>query len=93
MGKVNCPCGWQISDVGVPSHEVGYAVSDHELDEMAATVQSLEIMDSRKLWECSKCGRVAFDYPEAGSNRVKWYVPDDGKPGTLMSPPDQEPVE
>ena len=93
MGKVNCPCGWQISDVGCPSAEIGYAISDTEQDDMADHIPSLTIIEGRKIWECSQCGRIAFDYPTRGNpNGIKWYMPSDGLPGNLMRPRIQEGV-
>ena len=81
MGKLNCECGWQISDVASPCNVKGWLLTDHQLDE-AENFESCEIIGiARDVWECSKCGRIAFG--NIVDNTVKWYTPVDGKPGHL----------
>lgn len=86
MGKLRCPCGNVISNVQWPCPYVGYAVTQTDYDDHSDNsedgVREL-VMGSRSIWECSECGRISFDEPR-GEHTVKWYVPEDGKPGHLM---------
>ncbi|MCP4585343.1 hypothetical protein [Pseudoalteromonas sp.] len=85
MGKLNCPCGNQLSDVCQPNTIEGHLITCMEHDGMEEIIDSLDIVtDSRGVWECHECGRLAFDYPDKGDSTVKWYVPEDKKPGRLM---------
>lgn len=67
MSKLNCPCGWQISNVCSHSPEIKYLVSDYEMEEKELTLELV----TTDFWECSKCGRVAI-----GNNTVQWYKKD-----------------
>lgn len=90
MSKVNCPCGTQLSDVGYPCPNKAALVTDVVFDEAETrerTVSSDVVLDSRDVWECYECGRLAIDHPESGSNRIKWYVPADGIRGDVMKHP------
>jgi surface antigen len=91
MSKVNCPCGTQISDVGYPCPNKAALFTDVAFDQAEISdshrfVVSDVILDSRDVWECYECGRLAIDYPEAGSNSLKWYVPENGIKGDVMKP-------
>ncbi len=83
MSKLNCKCGWQISSVGYPSVEIGVIVTQNEED--ASTDSASTLRDGREIWECSRCGRLAIEFPR-GSRQVKWYAPEDGQPGHIMRP-------
>lgn len=74
MGKLNCPCGNQLSDVGDPSRNKGWVLRDIDLEKDNVD----PIGDGVDLWECHDCGRIAF-----GNNidsTVKWFLPESGKP-------------
>lgn len=89
MGWVRCPCGTQISDVGYPCASKGALVTDVKLDQHESTERTIQVdvvLESRDVWECYDCGRIAIDYPEAGSNSIKWYAPIDGAKGDVMKP-------
>ena len=82
MAKLNCPCGEQLSNVCVPNNIEGILLQDVEIKDNSTYE---EIQDTgRSVWECKACGRLAFNYPLKDDSRVKWYVPEDGKPGGLM---------
>jgi hypothetical protein len=85
MSKLNCVCGWQISDVGHPSQEIGNIVTQCEFDANEPEKAAQLIENGREIWECSQCGRLGIEFPR-GSNNVKWYAPADGKSGHLMRP-------
>ena len=92
MGKLRCPCGNVISSVAHPNIAIGNVVTQWELDGIPYNDDNAArgaIDDGREVWECSDCGRLAFSYPKRDDNTVKWYSPDDGKPGHLMRPADQ----
>lgn len=73
MSKLNCPCGWQISNACSPSSWIFHLLSDEEHaklfdDETEVKDGKLQTID---LWECTQCGRVAI-----GGNPVRWYTPE-----------------
>lgn len=82
MSKVNCKCGWQISNVVSPSHNNGWLISDLAL-EFEDQKDSCEIMEiAIDVWECSQCGRIAFgNHKDRG---VVWYTPDEKPEQTLI---------
>lgn len=87
MAKLKCKCGAQLSNVSVPNNVEGYLLSEFDMDRMSGgTNEVTEIMDhSRGLWECWQCGRLGFHFPDKNSSAVKWYMPEDGVPGKLLS--------
>lgn len=88
MANLNCPCGWQISDVGYPSQDIGTIVTQCEFDAGDPQKAAQLIEDGREIWECSQCGRLGIEFPR-GTRQVKWYFPVDGKPGHLMRIPER----
>lgn len=86
MSKLLCPCGHEISDVMWPNDHVGSLITQWQLED-CRQMPLAEIVKSRAVWECEKCGRLAIDFPNAHDETVKWYSPDDGKAGNLMLPP------
>jgi len=85
MAKLSCPCGEQLSNILSPNTIEGYLINDMQLEGMDETIESISIVSNgRGVWECYNCGRLAFDFPKKGDSTVKWYLPDDGKPGKLM---------
>lgn len=84
MGKLGCPCGNVISSVSYPNECIGTVVTQTEYD-MKSGKTDFDLVDNgRDVWECRECGRLAVSYPGRTDNTVKWYSPDDGKPGHLM---------
>lgn len=89
MGWVLCPCGTQISDVGYPCAAKAALFTDVEFDEAETAYRTIAcdlVLQSRDVWECYECGRIAIDHPESGSNKIKWYAPVDGRKGDVMKP-------
>ena len=80
MGKLKCPCGEILSNSGWPNETTGWLTTCWRLERID---DSSDVMDGRGMWECKSCGRIAFDFPNPGDATVKWYVPEDGKPGGL----------
>ena len=80
MSKLTCPCGNRLSDVLYPGKATGILLSMQQVDRMNV-VPGSNLFEGREVWECDKCGRIAFIHP-GGS--VKWYSPDDGQYGALM---------
>ncbi len=83
MSHVICPCGYWISDVGVPSGEKGHLLSDSDLmeSEKLNEDQIFEILSN--VWECFECGRIGFESSDR-MGKVKWYSPDDRIYGKVM---------
>ena len=86
MAKLTCPCGAQLSNVTSPNTIEGYMVNNMQLiNQMGETIETLDLISiGRGIWECYECGRLAFDFPKIRDSTVKWYLPEDGKPGRLM---------
>ncbi len=84
MSKVNCRCGWQISNVCSPSINNGWLMSDIALDfPEDEKKDSCEIMDMCiDVWECRECGAIAFGKKK--SNDVVWYYPEEKPAQALM---------
>lgn len=84
MGKLNCPCGEQLSNVSSPNEVEGYLISDMDL-EACGDIEAVDVLSvSRGVWECSACGRLAFDWPNKNDRTVKWYLPENSEQGHLM---------
>lgn len=86
VGRVYCPCGNTISDVLSPSDWTGDYISSSAMDELEgpAPVSFIDLLNrTHGIIECTQCGRLAMDVPGSGGG-IKWYSPDDGKPGNLM---------
>jgi hypothetical protein len=83
VAKLRCICGTVLSNVSCPNTVEGYLIKD--LDMEAADGRDVcGLMDiARGVWECHACGRLGFSYPNKEDSTVKWYVPEDGKPGAL----------
>lgn len=81
MGKLLCPCGNILSNCCSPNENEGYLFTD--MDYQCERLGDIE--NARGVWECEKCGRIAFHYPKKWDHRVKWYAPEDGIPGNLMA--------
>lgn len=83
MGKLNCICGTQLSNVSVPNTVTGLLLRDIDM-EAADGADICKLMDiGRDFWECHHCGRIAVIWPRDDSGRVKYYKPEDGVPGNL----------
>lgn len=84
MAKLNCLCGNQLSNTSCPNQVQGVLIKDQamEFEENRNCVQIAA--SGRSVWECDKCGRLAVNYPDKNSNKVKWYKPENGEPGHLM---------
>lgn len=78
MSKLNCICGWQISDVGSPSDWTGHIINDHQADKHIENKLESFYMDLKSVWECTKCGRIAIDRTSSG-REVVWFKPVTGK--------------
>lgn len=75
MAKLNCRCGWQISNVCEPSEEIMYLLTGKAWDDLCGALDSDEIPvvpEYEDLWKCSKCGRIAI-----GNDKVTWYRPEE----------------
>ncbi len=77
MSKINCPCGWQMSDVGWPSHYVRYFFTQTQYDNVPEgdekAMSDLAHHHVREFWQCDHCGRVAFIQAD---NKIRWYKPE-----------------
>jgi hypothetical protein len=83
LSKLNCPCGWQISNVGSPNDWTGSIINDNQRDQYfddAAEDRMTDIDFSalKEIWECVECGRLAIDKTAIG-REVIWFKPEDGK--------------
>jgi hypothetical protein len=85
MAHIRCICGSQISNVSFPSTVEGYLITDMDMENENLDGASRVMDAARGVWECWNCGRLGFNYPDKKSNAVKWYRPEDGAPGKLMS--------
>ncbi len=81
MSKLNCLCGNQLSNVLSPSQNNGWFVNDVAVDNQQDWDECTVIEIGRDVWECHECGRIAFG--NKADPGVKWYAPEDGKPGHL----------
>lgn len=85
MGKIRCICGTQISNASCPNTVTGLLLRDLDM-EAADGRDQCGLMDiGRGMWECYSCGRIAFDWPDTKSGRVKFYRPEDGTKGDLCA--------
>lgn len=86
MSKVNCPCGWQISNGAMPSINNGWLMSDIEQDALPEILEdTTELINlSRDVWECTQCGRLAIG--NRIDNSVIWYKPEAGGYAGLFAP-------
>jgi hypothetical protein len=84
MGKLLCNCGNILSNCMCPNETEGVLIRDidMEFDDDRNCLQIARM--GRDVWECEKCGRLAISYPKRNDCHVKWYLPEDGKPGGLM---------
>jgi len=80
MGKVNCKCGNQISDVACPSYYKGWLLSDIGYD-MLEECDDI-IPSSIDVWECRDCGAIAFGNHK--DNGIIWYHPEEKPTESLM---------
>ena len=78
MSKLNCPCGWQISNVGSPNDWTGVIVNDHQRDEHFEDRLEDFDMSLKGIWECTQCGRLAIDRTASG-REVVWFKPVTGE--------------
>jgi len=95
MGKLTCKkCGYQMSNVACPNQYEGALIDDYDeeymFDNGCNGSNRINIEDYERasigIWECN-CGAMAFDHPdrqEARKGKVKWYYPEDAKPGNYM---------
>ena len=84
MARLKCLCGNSLSNVCSPNEMEGYLLTDMDM-EFDDDKSCLDIMDiARCVWECDKCGRLAFNFPNKDSDTVKWYKPENGENGGLM---------
>jgi len=84
MARLKCVCGNSLSNCSSPNEVEGRLIKDMDM-EFDDEKSCLDIVDiSRLVWECEKCGRLAFNYPKMDSNSMKWYKPENGKTGNLM---------
>ena len=79
MGRLNCICGRQLSSI--QSVGIGRFMSDTVIDSIDTWDDGEVIIKSLEVFECPECGRLAFG--NNTDNSVKWYKPEDGKPGNL----------
>ena len=81
MAHIKCPCGRTLSNSGD-------AYNGGILDAAAANYVSdgnAALWDEwKETWECPECGRLAVFDLHADPNIVKWYLPEDGKPGHIL---------
>jgi len=79
MSKLLCPCGHTLSNSACPSTNIGWLLNDYEAEsgELDPIEHGIEV------WECHDCGRLAFGSRD--DNLVKWYSPENGKPGQLTN--------
>jgi len=73
MGKVNCPCGNQISDVADPCPYKSRLVSDTYLDSEDHFSWEAIFDNSVDVWQCYECKRLAIG--QQGNNKITWYTP------------------
>lgn len=84
MAKLRCPCGNTLSNDVSPNNVEGIIIKNIDL-QFEDKKDLLEVLDlGRDIWECGKCGRLAISFPTKKDTLVKWYVPEDNKPGALM---------
>jgi len=77
MSNLNCPCGNQLSDVGVPSRNKGWMLRDIDIEDNPAIKGRPDpISDGVDVWECDECGRIAFG--NNTDNTMKWFIPESG---------------
>jgi hypothetical protein len=85
MAKLNCPCGYQMSNVMSPCPYNGYLITDRQLETFHDEPDGLSIAiidKGRDIWECPECGRMAIVKDD---NHYKWYSPDDGNPANFCA--------
>jgi hypothetical protein len=83
MGKLKCVCGDIISNTSAPNNVEGVLFNLYD----TATDKNIgELIDEsgRDVWECKRCGRLAFAYPDKCGAQVKWYCPEDSNAGDLL---------
>jgi hypothetical protein len=73
MASIRCICGHSLSNTCCPNLLEG-------------EIKGIYEYDSRSVWECIDCGRLAIDVKDSrGLTVVKWYKPEDEKPGELFN--------
>lgn len=90
MASLECLCGSILSNGQTPSDTVGSLVTGNDLEGFYGAEEVDECLSllrqSRDVWECHQCGRLAVAVPEQKDPcAVKWYHPENGKPGALMA--------
>lgn len=93
MSKLNCPCGWQISNV-CENEQIMYLISNRmwsELWEMDGHDFDPGKVRHKDLWKCQECGRIAIESgaDEERSLKVEWYEPARPKPPKPSTPSDE----
>jgi hypothetical protein len=83
MGKLNCRCGNQISDVCSPCSEKGWLIDDVSLENEVIDESANVIIVAVDVWECRDCGSIAFGNHK--DNTVRWYRPDEKPEQSLMA--------
>lgn len=84
MAQLICLCGNQLSNCSCPNQVEGVLIKDQDM-EFEDNRNCVQIADlGRSVWECDQCGRLAINHPAKNSNEVKWYKPENAKPGHLM---------
>jgi hypothetical protein len=89
MATLRCPCGELLNNHSCPNETEGWLLADQDVDNFDPSIDESDpalwaIEVSRGAWECSNCGRLAFNWPRRNGCDVKWYKPEDGEPGRLM---------
>lgn len=82
MAGMTCKCGEHISDND--PRVVGFLIGEEQ--NLASDVDL--ISDSRHVWECQWCGRLAIFGKR--TNVAKFYSPDDGESGHLFDAHNEE---
>ena len=89
MASLRCPCGTTLNNHCLPNEVEGFLLTEDDADIICLQdpkdLYSFMLENTRGLWECHACGRLAFNWPRRDGCKVKWYSPDDGEPGRLMA--------
>lgn len=77
MARLSCPCGNELSSVQYPNDCIADLVPQRNGDNAnGQEAFSFISRNSRQVWECDKCGRLAIDDPAGDGRQVLWYKPE-----------------
>lgn len=79
MAKLNCECGFQMSNVGEANPYEGYLFSNED----ANVNDKVDPIDGIEVWECTECGRLHIQ-ADRMKNEFITYLPSNDKYNSIL---------